>query len=123
MGLIASYCTEEKTYYSRNNLFWHYQNICNICVLEPQVYEEVQYRLRICVYNYIILLYKMIDTLKVLLIKSCGGLFIISRISSYKTRGYYFLCSLQMRVLLENTKFLLHKVIIIAGVIRGAGII
>ena len=67
--------------FSRNNLFWHYQNICNICALEPQVYEEVQYRLRICVYNYIILLYKMIDTLKVLLIKSCGGLFIINMAS------------------------------------------
>ena len=32
-------------------------------------------------------------------------------------------CSLQMRVLLENTTFLLHKVIRIAGIIRVAGII
>ena len=33
------------------------------------------------------------------------------------------LCSLQMQVLLENTTFLLHKVIRIAGIIRDAGII
>ena len=32
-------------------------------------------------------------------------------------------CSLQMRVLLENTTFLLHKVIRIAGIFRVAGII
>ena len=37
--------------------------------------------------------------------------------------GIIFLCSLQMRVLLENTKFLLHKVIRIAGIIRVADII
>ena len=33
------------------------------------------------------------------------------------------LCSLQMRVLLENTTFLLNKFIRIAGIIRVAGII
>ena len=33
------------------------------------------------------------------------------------------LCSLQMRILLENTTFLLHKVIRIEGIIRDAGII
>ena len=37
--------------------------------------------------------------------------------------GIIDLCSLQMRVLLENTTFLLHKVIRIAGIIRVAGII
>ena len=37
--------------------------------------------------------------------------------------GIIFLGSLQMGVLLENTKFLLHKVIRIAGIIRVAGII
>ena len=37
--------------------------------------------------------------------------------------GIIILCSLQMRVLLENTTFLLHKVIRIAGIIRVAGII
>ena len=33
--------------------------------------------------------------------------------------GIIIWCSLQMRVLLENTKFLLHKVIRIAGIIQG----
>ena len=33
------------------------------------------------------------------------------------------LISLQMRVLLENTTFLLHKIVKIAGIIRVAGII
>ena len=37
--------------------------------------------------------------------------------------GIIILCSLQMRVLLENTIFLLHKVIRIASIIRDAGII
>ena len=37
--------------------------------------------------------------------------------------GIIFLCSLQIRVLLEITKFLLHKVIRIAGIIKVAGII
>ena len=37
--------------------------------------------------------------------------------------GIIILCSLQIRVLLENTTFLLHKVIRIAGIIRVAGII
>ena len=37
--------------------------------------------------------------------------------------GIIILCSLQMRGLLENTTFLLHKVIRIAGIIRVAGII
>ena len=37
--------------------------------------------------------------------------------------GIIILCSIQMRVLLENTTFLLHKVIRIAGIIRVAGII
>ena len=37
--------------------------------------------------------------------------------------GIIILCSLQMRVLLENTTFLLHKVFRIAGIIRDAGII
>ena len=31
--------------------------------------------------------------------------------------------SFQMRILLENTTFLLHKIVIIAGIIRVAGII
>ena len=35
--------------------------------------------------------------------------------------GIIILHSLQMRVLLENTTFLLHKVIRIAGIIRDAG--
>ena len=47
----------------------------------------------------------------------------IYHISSYKTAGIIILCSLQMRVLLEKTTFLLHKVIRIAGIIRDAGII
>jgi hypothetical protein len=37
--------------------------------------------------------------------------------------GNIILCSLQMRVLLENTTFHLHKVIRIAGIVRDAGII
>ena len=37
--------------------------------------------------------------------------------------GIIILNSLQMRVLLENTTFLLHKIVRIAGIIRVAGII
>ena len=37
--------------------------------------------------------------------------------------GIIILHSLQMRVLLENTTFLLHKIVRIAGIIRVAGII
>ena len=37
--------------------------------------------------------------------------------------GIIILHSLQMRVLLENTTFLLHKIVRIAGIIRDAGII
>ena len=37
--------------------------------------------------------------------------------------GIIILCSLQIQVLLENTTFLLHKVIRIAGIIRVAVII
>ena len=37
--------------------------------------------------------------------------------------GIFISCSLQMRVLLENTTFPLHKAIRIAGIIRVAGII
>jgi hypothetical protein len=36
--------------------------------------------------------------------------------------GIIILCSLQMRVLLENTRFLLPKVIRIAGIISDAGL-
>jgi hypothetical protein len=35
--------------------------------------------------------------------------------------GIILLHSLQMRVLLENTSFLLHKIVRIAGIIRVAG--
>ena len=43
------------------------------------------------------------------------------RISSYKTRGYYIIFSygLQLRVLLEITKFHLHKSVPGAGIIRN----
>ena len=37
--------------------------------------------------------------------------------------GIIILHSLQMRVLLENSTFLLHKIVRIAGIIRVAGII
>ena len=37
--------------------------------------------------------------------------------------GIIILYSLQMRVLLENTTFLLHKIVRIASIIRVAGII
>ena len=37
--------------------------------------------------------------------------------------GIIILFSLQIQVLLENTTFLLHKVIRIAGIIRGGGLI
>ena len=37
--------------------------------------------------------------------------------------GIIILHSLQMQVLLENTTFLLHKIVRIAGIIRVAGII
>ena len=37
--------------------------------------------------------------------------------------GIIILHSLQMRVLLENTTFLLHKIVRIEGIIRVAGII
>ena len=37
--------------------------------------------------------------------------------------GIIILISLQMRVLLKNTTFLLHKIVRIAGIIRVAGII
>ena len=37
--------------------------------------------------------------------------------------GIIILHSLQMRVLLENTTFLLHKIVRIAGIIRVEGII
>ena len=47
----------------------------------------------------------------------------IHTIFPHKRTAGIILCSLQMRVLLENTTFLLHKVIRIAGIIRVAGII
>ena len=44
-------------------------------------------------------------------------------ISSYKAQAIIILHSLQMRVLLENTTFLLHKIVRIAGIIRVVDII
>ena len=43
-------------------------------------------------------------------------------ISSYKAAGIIILRSLQVRVLLESTTFLLHKIFTIAGIIIVAGI-
>ena len=43
--------------------------------------------------------------------------------SYIRPAGIIILHSLQMRVLLENTTFLLHKIVRIAGIIRVAGII
>ena len=53
------------------------------------------------------------------------GIYIYSNIVFLHIRpaGIIILCSLQMRVLLENITFLLHKVIRIANIIRVAGII
>ena len=45
------------------------------------------------------------------------------RISSYKTRRYFFLEGLQLRVLLEINKFNVHKSVPAAVIIRNAGII
>ena len=46
------------------------------------------------------------------------------RISSYKTRGYYFFVgSSTAGIKLEITKFHLHKSVPSAGIIRNAGII
>ena len=45
------------------------------------------------------------------------------RISSYKTQGFMFSLGLQLWVLLEITKFHLHKSVPVAGIIRNAGII
>ena len=46
---------------------------------------------------------------------------VITVFSHIRFMGIIILCSLQMRVLLENTTFLLHKVIKIEGIIRVAG--
>ena len=49
---------------------------------------------------------------------------VVSTVFPYiRLAGIIILFSLQMRVLLENTTFLLYKVIRIAGIIRVAGII
>ena len=48
---------------------------------------------------------------------------ILTLFAYIRPAGIIISCSLQMRVLLENTTFLPRKVIKIAGIIRVAGII
>ena len=45
------------------------------------------------------------------------------KLQNIRLASIIILHSLQMRVLLENTTFPLHKIVIIAGIIRVAGII
>ena len=50
-------------------------------------------------------------------------LFLTTVFPHIRPAGIIILHSLQMRVLLENTTFLLHIIIRIAGIVRVAGII